>query len=266
MFFAVPAAFAQGTATVRTLTTSSPGSVDGQGATARFSGPGPIARGSDGTLYVADDSHGSKRLRVISPEGIVTTRPGAPAGWSFSGLVADAAGNLYYTLFVSTGFTRVSPTGVATPVITSPVVGDGLSRLAMSPAGDFYLTDVTSIWRVTPAGAATLFAGGGPLDRSLRPIDGPKATGTAFASHAMTFDASGTLYLTSANIIRKVTPDGAITTIAGALGSSGSADGPGLSARFSDGLVGLSPATPQETCSSLTPAITRSASYPPTAL
>lgn len=48
------------------------------------------------------------------------------------------------------------------------------------------------------------------------------------------FDAAGVLYVVDGgnHAIRKVTPDGEVTTWAGGLGEAGSADGPGTSARF----------------------------------
>ena len=94
-------------------------------------------------------------------------------------------------------------------------VGNGLSRLS---------SDLLSL---------TSFAGGstGPVTDGV----GPAALFGRVSG--VTHDGAGTLYVADglgSNTIRKVTPDGTVTTIAGALGQPGYADGTGSAARFSN--------------------------------
>lgn len=84
---------------------ATPGFADGPGATARFRAPEGLAFDHAGNLYVADG--GNHRVRVIAPDGTVSTLVGTSAGgWADgpatvavlhtpSGLAFDAAGNLY---------------------------------------------------------------------------------------------------------------------------------------------------------------------------
>src|SRR5438105_10204713 len=66
----------------------------------------------------------------------------------------------------------------------------------------------------------------------------PDVPGTAarfFVENGVAVDSAGNLYLADKfnNIIRKVTPNGVVTTLAGQAGTFGSTDGIGSEARFS---------------------------------
>ncbi|MGZ0228806.1 MAG: hypothetical protein ACKVKO_02425, partial [Acidimicrobiales bacterium] len=99
--------------------------------------------------------------------------------------------------------------------------------------GNLYVLDTgnRTIRKVTPAGEVTTFAGSG----SSGSDDG---TGTAAGFGEVmgaAFDGDGNLYVADAgnNTIRKITPAGEVTTLAGSAGSSGSINGIGPAARFS---------------------------------
>jgi len=99
--------------------------------------------------------------------------------------------------------------------------------------GDIFVADTSNhaIRRIDANGAVTTFAGtfseGGSVDGQ-----GSKARFDAPAGIAR--DGTGNLYVTdsSMNVVRKITPDGTVTTIAGFAGLKGSADGNGSQARF----------------------------------
>ncbi len=65
--------------------------------------------------------------------------------------------------------------------------------------------------------------------------DGSGSAARFFSPSGVAVDSSGTVYVadTGNNTIRKITSGGAVTTLAGLAGSSGSADGTGPGARFS---------------------------------
>jgi hypothetical protein len=111
------------------------------------------------------------------------------------------------------------------------------SGFAVDPAYDVFLSGNPTynpysgqILEMTPSGAATVLAGGGPAGSS----DG---TGTAARFNGpmgVTGDSAGNLYVadTGNDTIRKVSPTAAVTTLAGMAGQAGSADGTGSAAGF----------------------------------
>src|SRR5262249_38304277 len=86
-----------------------------------------------------------------------------------------------------------------------------------------------TIRKVTPAGDVTTFAGSASVRGNA---DGTSATFSSPASIAL--DAAGNLYVTDAagHTLRKITPAGSVSTLAGGAGAAGNADGAGTSARF----------------------------------
>jgi len=112
--------------------------------------------------------------------------------------------------------------------------------------GNVYVADSNNhtIRKITPAGVVTTLAGTGGVTGS---VDGTGATarfngsadGTGSAARfsnpfGVATDASGNVYVadTLNHSIRKITPAGVVTTLAGTAGTSGSADGTGAAARF----------------------------------
>jgi len=73
------------------------GHVDGQGGEARFNGPSGLAADPEGNLYVADT--GNHAIRMLTPEGRVTTVVGRPGQSGF--LPGDLPGLLYRPAWVA---------------------------------------------------------------------------------------------------------------------------------------------------------------------
>lgn len=158
--------------------------------------PKCIAADSAGTLYVVDA--GSYRILKIAATGEVTTLAG-----SGSRGTADGAG---------TSASFYSPFGIAVDAQGNVYVSD---------------TDAYRIRKITPEGVVTTFAGsenGGHLD----------GTGTAakfIGPTGLAVDASGNIYVADLFWIRKITPAGEVSTLAGS-DHSGSEDGAGTAASF----------------------------------
>jgi sugar lactone lactonase YvrE len=178
------------------------GDTDGTGAAARFSTPTSVAVDGAGNVYVADN--GSAIVRKITPAGVVTTLAGkAGAGGGVDGTGAAARFN--------------TPRGIAV---------DG--------AGNVYVADEgnADIREITPAGVVTTLAGsdGRPGYR-----DGAGTAAKFGSPRGLTVDATGTVYVadTDNDVIRKITPDGTVSTVAGTAGEVGTTDGTGAAARFS---------------------------------
>jgi sugar lactone lactonase YvrE len=174
------------------------GSADGAGSAARFRDPDGIAIGRDGTLYVADK--GNSTIRRISPAGVVTTLAGSPRA---AGHV-DGSGSAARFSF---------PTDVAVDAHGNVLVADSQNY---------------RIRRITPLGEVTTLAGG------FGSGDGAAAEARFLYLGGLAVDPSGNIFVGDSgnHTIRKMTPDGAVTTLAGRTGNSGSVDGAGDAARF----------------------------------
>lgn len=234
-----------------------PGSVDGAGVLARFAGPFGVTIDSAGNLYVTDS--GNDTIRRISPAGVVSTIAGSAADVGGTadgtgvnarfngptGITIDPAGNLYVADYRNHTIRKVTSGGVVTTLAGVPASGgfvngtgsgarfNGPFGVAADSAGNVYVADGFNhlVRKITPGGVVTTLAGSPTVSGST---DG---TGTAarFNTPAgITADAADNLYVTDAlnHTVRKITPAGAVTTLAGVVGGSGLVDGPASSARF----------------------------------
>jgi hypothetical protein len=243
------------TAAVTTFAGSTSGSADGVGIAAQFNTPYGIT--TDGTsLYVADGVNETLRRIVISTAAVTTLAGSAGSSGSvdgtgsaarFSGIfgVARNGGDLYVVESTSCRVRKVvASTGVVTAFAGQ--AGQSGSADATSPGCFNGPEGIT-------ADATHLFVMDQPSS-TLRRIDLDTAnvkTLAGAANSAGSTDATGSLarfnlacdvaydgtnlYVadTSNHTIRMVVPStGAVTTLAGTAGASGTADGTGAAARF----------------------------------
>ena len=105
--------------------------------------------------------------------------------------------------------------------------------IAVNDRGDVYVADTLNhtIRKITPAGVVTTLAGQAGQHGS---IDGIGRNARFWAPFGIAVDYEGNVYVadTANNTIRKFTPNGVVTTLAGLAGQPGSADGIGIGARF----------------------------------
>jgi sugar lactone lactonase YvrE len=237
-----------------------PGSVDNTGSFARFRDPSGVAVDGSGNVYVADSTNHT--IRKITSGGVVTTLAGlagsngsvddtgSAARFKFpAGVAVDGSGNVFVADYGNHTIRKITSGGAVTTLAglapSSGWVDDtgsvarfsGPSAVSVDSGGNVYVADTfnNTIRKVTSLGVVTTVAGLGP-----NPTSNPgSADGTGTAARfnnpqGVSVDSSGNLYVADTNnhLIRKITTGGVVTTIAGLVGSSGSADGIGSVARF----------------------------------
>lgn len=228
---------------------------DGTGAGASFSYPAQIAVDINGNAYVADTNN--QRIRRITLAGVVTTFAGNGTASSVDGTGGSATLNTPVGLTISKDNTllfvteangnRVRQIVISTAVVTT-VAGNGTSGatngvgtnatfgfpigVAPDPFGNLYVLDPVS-HRIRKIEIATrvvsTFAGS-----SLGTANGIGTNAQFNYPSGVTCDENGNVYIAEADTprIRKITPDGVVTTFAGS-GTATSVDGTGTNATFS---------------------------------
>jgi len=205
-----------------------------------------------GNLYIADP--GEDRVRRVAPDGTITTvagngsrgfcGDGGPATQAClnipDGLFVDADRNLYISDDLNNRVRRVAPDGTITTVAgngSSSFCGDGGPAtqaclynphgLFVDPASNLYIADAGNnrVQRVAPDGTITTVAGNG--SSSFCGDGGPATQACLNIPDGLFVDPAGNLYIADQgnNRVRRMAPDGTITTVAGNGSSSFCGDG-----------------------------------------
>ena len=228
------------------------GLTNGLGGNARFIMPRGAAVDNAGNIYLAD----SFTIRKVAPTGVVTTLagqrgyPGATDGIGTnaqfdlpSGVTADSVGNVYvadrHTIRKITPGGEVSTlaglagrAGTLDGAGTDARFSDMEKGIAVDSAGNVYVADAWNhtIRRMTPAGEVLTLAGSFHKGSN----DGAGTNAGFFKPCGIAVYAAGVVYVadTFNHTIRKITPEGLVSTLAGTAGTAGSADGAGSNALF----------------------------------
>jgi hypothetical protein len=214
------------------------GNVDGGGADARFDGPGTLAIDTAGNLYVGAFCV----IRKVTPAGVVSNFTGAycPAGSGGSfptpfNLASATDGRLFMTTYGLNIF-EVSPAGTARKMAALEDPGGGRGAaiaygngIAVDAAGNVIVTSHLGARRIAPSGSYTM-------------LDGVASTTAGIGSNTfiaerrgVAVDAAGTVYLAAIDkTIVRIDAAGTKTVVAGTPYLSGTSDGSGAEARFTN--------------------------------
>jgi sugar lactone lactonase YvrE len=231
---------------VNTLAGTSQGYVDGFAA--KFNAPSGIAADAQGNLIITD--FGNSVIRKITPAGLVSTYAGSTVGlqngpvstarfyWP-NGSAVDKDGNVFISEEATCLVRKITALGIVSTLAGGdPGFADGAgasakfrnpSGIAIDTLGNVYVADQFNhrIRKITPGGVVSTFAGGAQGSK-----DGTGTEAQFFRPVGLVVDANGNVFVVDLynHRIRKITPSGVVTTIAGS--SGGFADGSGTAAQF----------------------------------
>lgn len=200
--------------------------------------PETLAFDGAGNLYIGDTNGSVQR---VTPSGTTVTiaGPGVP-GFSADGangttrlgiplgVAADAPGTLYIADTSNNRVLRLTSAGTVTPFAgtgTAGSAGDGGPAsaaqvnqpfaLAVDRLGNVYIGEYAGarVRKVTPDGTISTVAGNGQFGTGG---DGGLATSAQIADMGIAVDQAGDLYIADGvGLVRRVGPDGVISTVAG---------------------------------------------------
>ncbi len=228
-----------------------------QAVSARLNWPADVAVDAEGNLFIADTEN--DRIRKVDPGGVVTTVAGnGTRGFSGdggaataaqlhqpTGVAVDVTGNLF--IAGDNRVRKVAPNGRITTVAGNgssafsgdggPAISAGVSshNVTVDSLGNLFIADIGNnrVRKVGLQGTITTVAGNGS---SFFTEDGVPATSTGLNPFDVAVDAVGNLFIADFDNhrVRKVSPQGTITTVAGT-GIPGSVGdgGPATSAKIS---------------------------------
>ncbi len=240
---------AGGVVTTLAGTAGEVGSTDTLIGPPHFFSPVGVATDATGNLYVADSGNGTIR-KIVVGSGVVTTLAGTAGGFGNAddtgaaatfafplGVGTDSANNVYVADAQNSNIRKITPAGVVTtlagPTGVAGTVGttdangtsasfNSPSGVAVDSAGNVFVADTFNhtIRKITPAGDVTTFAG---TALNIGASDGAGAVARFNSPRGLAIDGSGNLYVADSgnNTIRKITPTGVVSTIAGVAGQPG---------------------------------------------
>ncbi|MFV0606097.1 MAG: IPT/TIG domain-containing protein [Niabella sp.] len=236
---------------VSTLAGGAAGYYDGVGGAAKFDVPLGIAVDTNNNVYVADFNNHA--IRKITPNGQVTTVAGGIGGGWQDGTATVAKfytpfalsvtgdGTIYVADWGNNLLRRIATNGYVS-TLTNPLSGyadglpavarfRGITGLALNPQGELLMVDNGNhaIRKFNTTNHISTFAGG-----SKGATDGAGNAAQFNFPYGITMAPNGDAYVSDIynHKIRKITPAGNVTTIAGT--SMGMEDGPAATAKFNE--------------------------------
>lgn len=232
---------------------STNGYADGQGTAAQFYTPEGLTIDSAGNLYVAE--YNNHRIRKVTPDGTVTTIAGNGVNACVMGtgtaasigrphnLVVDSSGNIFVMGCSAGQLLKITPAGVVSVFAggtTSYCNGTGTAAgfywsrgLTITPDDTMYVggTELQRVCKVTKTGVVSIVAGSSTASY----LDANGGAARFNWPWGLVMDSTGNLIVADSrnDRVRKIAPNGDVTTLAGS-GVSTMTDGNGTAAAFTD--------------------------------
>lgn len=211
---------------------------DGPLAQARFSRPQGVAFDRAGNLYVADSYN--LAVRKVSTDAIVSTVYNLPVGdgsggfidgrsipfFGPTGVAMDHSGSVHITN--GAGTRKIAPDGTVTVLEGTNTLNEiggtrfpWLRGLFTDGAGNVYRANMdATVGKTAPDGTVSVIAGSPGMPGAQ---DGTGSAAKFSLVMALAVDGAGNIYVADAgnNAVRKVTPEGVVTTVVGELGATG---------------------------------------------
>jgi len=229
------------------------GSSDGASSTARFWGPQGLAVSSAGNVFIADTANST--IREMTAAGVVSTLAGSASDGSVNGtapnarfytpqnVVVDSSTNIYVADTQNSVIRKITPLGIVSIFAgTAGVFGsaDGTNALFSGPqgvavdsGGNIYVADTgnSTIRKINSGGTSSTLAG---LAGNPGNADGTGTNAQFNGPAGVAVDSANNVYVADTwnHTIRKITPGGISSTLAGMAGTFGSFDGTNAGARF----------------------------------
>ncbi|RKQ51269.1 putative secreted protein (Por secretion system target) [Roseivirga pacifica] len=223
---------------------------NGTGINAKFESLGAIVFAPDSTLMVADERNNA--IRNVSREGVVRTffkgeyghqdggfseaKIGGPMGLAY-----DSQGNLIFSDMNTYYVRKITPDSLVVTIAGNSIKHCGVNgvptwctyiggntdgsgdvakfnypyKLGVDNNDNIYLLEfgVGSIRKITPDGYVTTLAGGDSNSREI--VDGLGSEASFVYPWGITIDSDNNIYVLDNRFVRKVSPEGKVTTLAG---------------------------------------------------
>jgi sugar lactone lactonase YvrE len=232
------------------------GNVDGVTNVSEFNNPGGITMDTFGNMYVADTADNT--IRKITANGTVSTFAGSP-GVSGSadgdgtnalfsapqGIAVDSSGNVYVADTGNDAIRKITPAGVVSTLagwagnvgsangLGTNAAFDAPEGLAVDASGVIFVADTwnDTIRAVSPSGSVSTYVGQAGIFGSTNAVG---TNALFYEPGGVAVDSSDDIFVadTGNNVIREIVPGGTVTTLAGSVGTFGSANGAGTNALF----------------------------------